>query len=78
VVVVGGKTCGAAAPASVLAGCGRLAALSSTELLGVEFTDGTAGSWNFAGATPLPDLRFGGEALLDALAALLGEGARPS
>ena len=70
VVVVGGRTCGAA-PAGVLEGCRRLAALAGTPLLGVELGQGAAGPWTFAGATPLPDLRAGGEALLDALYATM-------
>ena len=53
-------------------GCRRLAELSHTALLGVEFTTSSAGPWTFAGATPMPDLRLGGEALLDALASAPG------
>jgi len=45
----------------------RLAGLSGLRLLGVEFRRGPDGEPIFASATPLPDLRLGGEALLDAL-----------
>jgi hypothetical protein len=53
-------------------GCRRLARLAHTALLGIEFAAGPPGCpWTFAGATPVPDLRLGGKALLDALAAVL-------
>lgn len=68
IVVIDGRTVGACAPQSVLNGCIRLAALADTPLLGVEFTVGSAGRWTFAGATPTPDLRQGGPAVIDALA----------
>lgn len=56
-------------PVSVLDGCRRLGALAGDDLLGIRLaaTDG----WRFVGATPLPDLTTGGDALLDALAATL-------
>ena len=53
-------------------GCLRLSALVSTPLLGVEFARGRRGEWQFAGATPLPDLCAGGDPLLGALAEELG------
>jgi hypothetical protein len=52
-------------------GCIRLAALASVSLLGVELARGAGGAWQFAGATPVPDLSIGGDALLDALASEL-------
>lgn len=58
-------------PAEIERGCARLAALSSTPLLGVSFARSDDGAWRFAGATPLPDLTLGGDPLLDALAAEL-------
>jgi hypothetical protein len=77
IMVVGGHVVGASAPPDVLEGCQRLAKLSTTELLGVEFAPGSAGPWTFAGATPWPDLRLGGADLLDVLAdALRGDGER--
>jgi hypothetical protein len=73
VLVVNGQVVGAAVPPGIASGCGRLAALCGTPLLGVDLADGAAGPWTFAGATPLPDLRRGGDALLDALASAMGE-----
>jgi hypothetical protein len=67
-IIVVKDTCfGPAAPSSVLAGCVRLAQLSGTSLLGVDFQITPTGNWIFTDATPLPDLRLGGEALLDTL-----------
>jgi hypothetical protein len=74
VISIGGTLVGAPVPPSIGDGCRRLAGLAGTALLGVEFTMGPDGEWTFAGATPRPDLRLGGEPLLDALArALLDE-----
>jgi hypothetical protein len=67
VITVGAVTAGAAAPPAIADGCLRLAALAETALLGVDFIEGDSGAWTFAGATPLPELSLGGEALLDAL-----------
>jgi hypothetical protein len=78
VITAGTSTAGAAAPPAIADGCIQLAALAETALLGVEFIEGSAGAWTFAGASPLPELSLGGEALLDALAtALRGEKAGP-
>jgi hypothetical protein len=64
-----------AAPPSVLSSCQRLAMLAGTAILGIDFNAGALGRWTFAGATPLPDLRIGGQPALDALAeALQAEG----
>ena len=72
-VVVNGVVTGPPAPESIRGGCKRLSELSATPLLGVDFTvDGDA-SWAFAGISVMPDLRLGGEPLLDALAATLNE-----
>ena len=71
VVVAAGTSTDETAPTAVAKGCLRLSELAETPLLGVDF-DVTAGSeWLFAGATPFPDLRLGGEAVLDALAIAL-------
>ena len=48
--------------------CGRLGVLAKTRLLGVEL-DARNGA--FISASPLPDLRCGGEAVIDALASAL-------
>jgi hypothetical protein len=46
----------------------NLARLSHTSLLGLEFVLTPAGRWLFTNALPQPDLRLGGEPLLDDLA----------
>ncbi len=78
-IVVGREVVGPSLPPEIRAGCLRLAHLSQTPLLGVEFVT-VANSWTFAGATPMPDLRLGGEPLIDALVAELyqAEGDRSS
>ncbi|HEV7891109.1 MAG TPA: hypothetical protein VGP08_10735, partial [Pyrinomonadaceae bacterium] len=71
--VCGGRVFGPHAfPREIEEGCVRLSALVSMPLLGVEFGRGESGEWQFASATPLPDLSAGGEPLLDALAEELG------
>jgi hypothetical protein len=71
-ITVGNRVVGPALPPELRAGCVRLAQLAQTRLLGVELaTDGPSNSSVFAGASPMPDLRAGGEPLLDALAAEL-------
>ena len=55
--------------------CLRLAELSGTDILGIELHRDATGKWEFAGATPHPDLRLGGEPLVDRLAATLADGA---
>jgi hypothetical protein len=77
VIVAAGQPCGASAPLDVVDGCLRLAAMTDTALLGVDFIEGEAGPWTFAGATLTPDLTQGGDTLLDVLAwALKGNGTR--
>jgi hypothetical protein len=71
VFVVGGHVVGEIASPSILSGCRRLARLTGTPLLGIDFTVDAGGAWTFSGATPQPDLRLGGNALLDALALAL-------
>jgi hypothetical protein len=79
VLVVDGQVAGPPAPAHILEGCLRLGALSKTQLLGAEFTVGPGNRWTFVGATTHPDLRLGGDRLLDLLArALVAEpGGKP-
>ncbi len=74
VIVIGENPVEDSAPACIREGCIRLAALSKTNLLGVEFADGPAGPWTFVGATLQPDLRLGGDALLDALFKVFRDG----
>jgi len=78
-IVLGGAVLGSPVPQEVAVGCMRLAELAETALLGVEFAPGADGRWIFVGATPQPDLRLGGEALLDVLVKALQDGqeARP-
>jgi hypothetical protein len=67
VIVVGDAALGAAAPPPVIAACKRLARIARTELLGIDFTDGAAGPWTFAGANPVPFLTLGGQPLIEQL-----------
>ena len=71
VLLVANRVVGDAIPEAIAEGCRRLGQLSKTALLGIDFAANSKGYWTFASATPLPDLRQGGEALLDALAAEL-------
>jgi hypothetical protein len=71
ILVVDGQLAGGPAPAHIVEGCLRLGALAKTELLGAEFTVETGDRWTFVGATTHPDLRPGGERLLDLLARAL-------
>jgi hypothetical protein len=58
-------------------GCVRLAALGGCGLLGAAFAQADGG-WRFAGATPSPYLPAGGDALADALAAVLRPARAPA
>ena len=71
VIVVSGTVTGVPAPNVVKDACVRLAKAAGTALLGIDFLPGAAGEWTFAGANPMPDLRHGGPALIDALIAAL-------
>jgi len=66
-IVVGGRVVGAAVPPEIAAGCVRLSQLARTALLGVDLIGSAGAGWRFAGASPTPDLRLGGEPLVDAL-----------
>ena len=73
VLVVGGQVvAGQAAAAPPLEACRRLAELTGDELLGIELVPLERGRWELRSATPVPDLRAGGEPLLDALARAFG------
>ncbi len=57
---------------STLAGCRQFACLAQTPLLGIVFSCGTCGGTpEIVGVTPLPDLRAGGQELIEALAVAL-------
>jgi hypothetical protein len=71
-ITVGDRVFGPFMPQSVRNGCAELARISKTPLLGIELAyNQQDNSWLFAGATPMPDLRLGGDALLDVLAVKL-------
>jgi len=74
VLVLANQVVGDSIPEAMAEGCRRLGQLSNTALLGIDFAANAEGYWTFASATPLPDLRPGGEALLDALATELTRG----
>jgi hypothetical protein len=61
-----------AVPPPLLDPCRRLAELAGDDLLGIELAPMDSGRWELVTATPIPDLRAGGEPLLDALARALG------
>ncbi len=75
VVVACGALYGTPLPATTAESCLRLAGLSGTDILGVELRRDAGGQLEFAAAQPLPDLRIGGEPLIDGLAAALAPGA---
>jgi hypothetical protein len=69
IIVVGRHVFGPTVSTGIREGCLELARLSRTQLLGIELAfDASLNSWAFASATPMPDLRMGGELFLDALA----------
>jgi hypothetical protein len=70
-ILFNGSVFGAAFPLDIQAGCLRLLQAAGTELLGIEFARMPSGKWVFTGANVYPDLRLGGEALLDVLANVL-------
>jgi hypothetical protein len=71
VIVVGDAVFSDADVAPVTAdGCRRLAASSATPVLGLAFVGD--GMCTVAGVTPMPDLRAGGDAAIDAVAEALG------
>lgn len=74
VVVACGATYGPPLPERLAAACVRLAELSGADLLGVELRPGASGQLEFAAAHALPDLRIGGEPLIDGLAGALRAG----
>ena len=64
VVVLEGETFGADVPHATRQQCRRLAEICQTQLLGVDLFVSPVDPWTFAGASPLPDLQIGGNALL--------------
>ncbi len=73
VLVVAGEVVAPAGfepPGDVVAGCRELARRHGGGLIGVDFGVDDGG-WRFRGGTPWPDLRPGGDAVIDALHAAL-------
>jgi hypothetical protein len=68
--VVGDRVVGELPP-TIVDGCRRLGRLAETPLLGVDLAPSEDGHWWFSGASPVPDLRQGGEALVSMLAQAL-------
>lgn len=67
VIVLAGRCFGAPVPENVRRGCAKLAQLCQVETLGIDFKVESNGKWTFASATPVPEIRLGGEPLLDAV-----------
>jgi len=68
-VVVQDRVLGQSLTPEIERSCLKLAELAQTPLLGIDFAMTAVGApWQFAGATPLPDLMLGGQPLLDHLA----------
>lgn len=71
-VTLGDRVFGPFLPTTVRTACANLARISNTPLLGIDLAvNPQTKSFVFAGATPLPDLRLGGDYLLDVLAVKL-------
>ena len=69
VFVIDGQATDETLPPSVAAACGNLGTLAETRLIGVDLD---ADSLRFVSASPRPDLRLGGDALVEALASTFG------
>jgi hypothetical protein len=72
--VLPARRAGARLPDPVAEACRELAARVTTRILGVDLVTSESG-WLFAGASPLPDLRWGGPAVTDAVVDLMSPGA---
>ncbi len=74
IIVIDGNITGDRASQDINNGAQRFAEFYGTEILGIEFIkDPFSERWVFSNATPLPDLRKGGEELLDILASIFRE-----
>ncbi|MFI8520268.1 hypothetical protein ACIGEZ_20935 [Streptomyces sp. NPDC085481] len=67
VVVLGEHVFGREPVDGLAPACGRLARLADADLLGIDLEPDDRDRPRFAGATPLPDLRIGGGALVERL-----------
>ncbi|WP_405860958.1 hypothetical protein OG361_37785 [Streptomyces sp. NBC_00090] len=67
VLVLGEQVFGGERVRELVPACRRLARLADADLLGIDLELRDRGEARFAGATPLPDLRVGGDTLLESL-----------
>ncbi len=65
--IIGDRVVAPGLPGALVAPCRELARRSGSALIGVDFATGDRG-WEFAGASAMPDLTLGGNALIEALA----------
>jgi hypothetical protein len=73
-IVLHGKVFGPELPEDTVLACRRFAALAESELLGIDLFRAKDGRWNFAAATPYPELTCGGQAFLAHLAQIFTQG----
>ena len=71
VIVAGQNVIGRDIPNDIVQACQRFGQLCNTKLLGIEFDKISESNWLFRSATPLPDLRSGGEKIHEILSTLL-------
>jgi hypothetical protein len=71
VIVLKDELFGSPVPHQVAEACRKLATSAESDLLGIDFLDSGHGTLTFAHATPVPDLTFGGDDLIEALARTL-------
>lgn len=76
VILLRGEVFGPMLPEQTRMACRRFAELSGTELLGIDVFRASDGIWNFASATPYPDLTIGATPLLEHLAHIFANGGR--
>lgn len=71
VFVVGGRMVGEDVPASIADGCVCLSHILNCDLIAAHFCVNRAGAWLITGFSAQPDLRLGGEPLVDAITAMM-------
>jgi hypothetical protein len=71
VFVVGGRVLGEDVPASIADGCVCLSHILNCDLIAAHFCVNRAGAWLITGFSAQPDLRLGGDALVQAITALM-------
>ncbi|MFZ0962665.1 MAG: hypothetical protein WAO35_17485 [Terriglobia bacterium] len=72
-----GEVFGGRVPEPTARACAKLAQEAGMEVLGIQLYADEHGEWNFAQATPSPDLSIGGAPLLQRLAQALTQGGCP-